>query len=90
VSYYAVIRDAGPAWTDGMSACEQPGVADHAAFMNALELRHDGGVVNDAPGMGAVGLPFLRRRRSSFVHGAGPDTADLSAHLHQLVGGGSG
>jgi putative flavoprotein involved in K+ transport len=49
------------------------------------QVRHDGGVVTDAPGMYVVGLPFLRRRRSSFIHGAGPDTADLSAHLHQFL-----
>lgn len=36
MSYFAVIRDAGPAWTDGKGAFEQPGVDDHAAFMNAL------------------------------------------------------
>ena len=31
-------------------------------------LRHDGGVV-DSPGMYALGLPVLRRRKSSFIHG---------------------
>ena len=36
MSYFAVIRDAGPAWTDGKGAFEQPGVEDHAAFMNTL------------------------------------------------------
>ena len=36
MSYFAVVRDAGPAWTDGMGAFEQPGVDDHTAFMNAL------------------------------------------------------
>jgi uncharacterized protein YciI len=36
VSYFAVIRDAGPAWTDGKGAVEQPSVDKHAAFMNAL------------------------------------------------------
>jgi uncharacterized protein YciI len=36
VSYFAVIREAGPAWIDGQGAFEQPGVNDHAAFMNAL------------------------------------------------------
>ena len=36
MSYYVVIRDAGPGWTDGKGAFEQPGVNDHAAFMNAL------------------------------------------------------
>jgi uncharacterized protein YciI len=42
VSYFAVIRDAGPAWTDGKGAFEQPGVDAHAAFMNALAA---GGIV---------------------------------------------
>jgi putative flavoprotein involved in K+ transport len=50
------------------------------------QIRHDGGVVTDAPGMYVVGLPFLRRRRSSFIHGASSDTADLGAHLHQFLG----
>jgi uncharacterized protein YciI len=36
MSYYAVIREAGPAWTDGKGITEQPGVSDHAAFMNTL------------------------------------------------------
>ena len=35
MSYYAVIREAGPSWTDGGIA-DQPDVADHAAFMNDL------------------------------------------------------
>jgi uncharacterized protein YciI len=35
MSYYAVIREAGPAWTDG-GISEQQAVSDHAAFMNAL------------------------------------------------------
>ena len=36
MSYFVVIRDAGPAWTDGKGAFEQPGVDEHAAFMNTL------------------------------------------------------
>lgn len=36
MSYYAVTRHAGPAWTDGKGAFEQPSVNDHAAFMNTL------------------------------------------------------
>jgi uncharacterized protein YciI len=36
MSYFVVIRDAGPAWTEGKGAFDQPGVNDHAAFMNAL------------------------------------------------------
>jgi putative flavoprotein involved in K+ transport len=43
-------------------------------------LRHDGGVV-EAPGVYALGSTFLRRRRSSFLHGADADTADLADHL---------
>lgn len=42
-------------------------------------LRHEGGVV--APGLYALGLPFLRRRKSSFIHGAEDDARELSAHL---------
>jgi len=43
-------------------------------------LRHEGGVV-DAPGMYAIGLPVLRRRKSSFIHGAEDDARDLVDHL---------
>ena len=44
-------------------------------------IRHDGGVVRDAPGMYLVGVNVLRRRRSSFINGAEQDTADLADHL---------
>jgi putative flavoprotein involved in K+ transport len=43
-------------------------------------IRHDGGVV-DAPGIYVMGLPFLRRRKSSFIDGAADDASDLSEHL---------
>jgi putative flavoprotein involved in K+ transport len=43
-------------------------------------IRHDGGVLA-APGMYVMGLPFMRRRKSSFIDGAGEDAADLAAHL---------
>jgi putative flavoprotein involved in K+ transport len=43
-------------------------------------IRHNGGVV-EAPGMYVLGLPFMRRRKSSFIDGAGDDAADLAAHL---------
>jgi putative flavoprotein involved in K+ transport len=43
-------------------------------------LRHDGGVV-DAPGLYAIGLPVLRRRKSTFIHGAEDDARDLIDHL---------
>jgi putative flavoprotein involved in K+ transport len=44
------------------------------------QIRHDGGVV-EAPGLYVTGLPFLRRRKSSFIHGAEDDVRELSAHL---------
>ncbi len=47
-------------------------------------IRHDGGVV-DSPGMYMIGANFLRRRKSSFIHGAGDDAHDLSAHLEHYL-----
>jgi putative flavoprotein involved in K+ transport len=44
-------------------------------------VRHDGGVVTDAPGMYLMGMQFLRRRKSSLIDGAGDDARDLSTHL---------
>jgi putative flavoprotein involved in K+ transport len=44
-------------------------------------LRHEGGVVQEAPGMYALGLPLLRRRKSTFIHGAEDDARDLIEHL---------
>ena len=43
-------------------------------------VRHDGGIVA-APGMYLIGIPFLRRRKSSLIDGAGDDARDLSDHL---------
>ncbi|MBV9621233.1 MAG: NAD(P)-binding domain-containing protein [Gammaproteobacteria bacterium] len=45
------------------------------------ELRHDGGVVTDAPGLYVLGLPVLRRRKSTFIHGAHEDAVEVVAHL---------
>jgi putative flavoprotein involved in K+ transport len=50
-------------------------VVDHKGY-----LRHNGGVV-DAPGMYALGLPVLRRRKSSFIHGAEDDAREIVDHL---------
>src|SRR5262249_19166938 len=47
---------------------------------------HDGGVVTDAPGLYVLGLPFLRRRKSTLIDGVGDDARDLSAHLAAHVG----
>jgi putative flavoprotein involved in K+ transport len=49
-------------------------------------IRHDGGVVTEAPGLYVLGLPFLRRRKSSLMDGAGDDARDLSAHLAAHLG----
>jgi putative flavoprotein involved in K+ transport len=43
-------------------------------------LRHDGGVV-EVPGLYALGLPFLRRRKSTFISGAEDDARELVDHL---------
>ena len=43
-------------------------------------IRHDGGVMEE-PGMYMLGMPFTRRRKSSFLDGVGPDAQFLCAHL---------
>jgi putative flavoprotein involved in K+ transport len=53
---------------------------DIPVFDRKGRIRHEGGVVA-APGMYVLGLPFMRRRKSSFIDGAGDDAADLAAHL---------
>jgi putative flavoprotein involved in K+ transport len=53
------------------------------------QLRHDGGVVTEAPGLYAIGLPMLRRRKSTFIHGAEDDARELVAHLTGYLGGNS-
>jgi putative flavoprotein involved in K+ transport len=50
-------------------------------------IRHDGGVVVDAPGMYLMGMPFLRRRKSTLIDGAGDDAEDLSGHLATYLDG---
>ncbi len=57
---------------------------DLPVFDHRGRLRHHGGVV-DVPGVYAIGLPVLRRRRSHQISGVGADAADLAAHLkHHL------
>ncbi|KUL24129.1 NAD(P)-binding domain-containing protein [Actinoplanes awajinensis] len=43
-------------------------------------LRHEGGVV-DSPGLYALGLPVLRRRRSTFLNGIEDDARAVTDHL---------
>jgi putative flavoprotein involved in K+ transport len=53
----------------------------HVPVLDAKgQLRHDGGIV-DSPGLYAIGLPVLRRRKSTFIHGAEDDARDLTDHL---------
>ena len=59
---------------------------DHAwldlpVFDRRGRIRHRGGVVTDAPGIYVLGLPMLRTRASTYIHGASADTASLAAHL---------
>jgi putative flavoprotein involved in K+ transport len=51
------------------------------------ELRHDGGVVTESPGLYRVGLPMLRRRKSSYIHGAEDDARDITTHLVAYLDG---
>jgi putative flavoprotein involved in K+ transport len=44
------------------------------------QLQHDGGVV-DSPGMYALGLPVLRRRKSTFIYGIEDDAREVIEHL---------
>jgi putative flavoprotein involved in K+ transport len=50
-------------------------------------VRHDGGVVAESPGLYLMGMPFLRRRKSTFIDGAGQDARDLSEHLAGYLDG---
>ena len=49
-------------------------------------LRHDGGVV-DSPGLYALGLPMLRRRRSTFICGIEDDARAVIDHLSGYLAG---
>jgi putative flavoprotein involved in K+ transport len=49
-------------------------------------IRHEGGVVTAAPGLYALGLPVLRTRASTYIHGAAADTHALARHLHSYLG----
>jgi putative flavoprotein involved in K+ transport len=55
-------------------------------FDRSGRLRHDGGVVTDAPGLYALGLPMLRTRASTYIHGAAADTEALADHLVSHLG----
>ena len=52
------------------------------------QLRHDGGVV-DSPGLYALGLPVLRRRKSTFIYGIEDDAREVIDHLTRYLAGDS-
>lgn len=54
-------------------------VLDHKGF-----IKHDGGVA-ESPGLYVIGLPVLRRRKSSFIHGVEDDARDLHQHLTNFL-----
>jgi uncharacterized protein YciI len=74
VSHFAVIREAGPAWTAG-GITEQPAVNEHAAFMNALA---DEGFVLFA---GPVAGSEQRRVRALLIV-----EAEDEAEIHRRLG----
>ena len=53
------------------------------------QLRHDGGVV-ESPGLYALGLPVLRRRKSTFLHGIEDDAREVIGELGGYLAGGFG
>jgi putative flavoprotein involved in K+ transport len=53
---------------------------DVGVFDRKGNVRHDGGVTA-SPGLYLIGMPFLRRRKSTLIDGAAADAADLSRHL---------
>ncbi len=55
-------------------------------FDHKGQLRHNGGIVSTSPGIYRLGLNFLRRRKSSFIHGIEDDSRELILHLANHVG----
>ena len=53
------------------------------------QLCHEGGVV-DSPGLYALGLPVLRRRKSTFIYGTDDDAREVIDHLTRYLAGAPG
>lgn len=47
-------------------------------------VRHQGGVA-DAPGLYLMGLPFMRTRKSSYIHGVEDDARSITDHLANFL-----
>jgi len=58
-------------------------VLDHKGM-----IRHDGGITA-SPGLYLMGAPFMRRRKSTLIDGAGDDARELSDHLSSYIGAGA-
>jgi hypothetical protein len=50
------------------------------------QLRHEGGVAG-CPGLYALGLPVLRRRKSTFIYGIEDDAREVIGHLARHLAG---
>lgn len=66
-------------WATGY--CPDYSWLDVPVFDRKGQIRHTGGVV-DAPGLYVMGLPYMRRRKSTLIDGAGDDARDLAQHMH--------
>jgi putative flavoprotein involved in K+ transport len=67
------------------------GYRPELSFLDVPVLDRKGRVVHDGgvtawPGLYLLGMPFLRRRKSSLIDGAAGDAADLTAHLAGYLG----
>jgi putative flavoprotein involved in K+ transport len=83
---------ASPRWQLGLSSGEVRAVVWATGFRPDYSwldvpvvddkgtLVHDGGVV-DSPGLYALGLPVLRRRKSTFIYGVEDDAREVIEHL---------
>ena len=65
-------------WATGINA--DYSWLDVPVFDARGRLKHEGGVTT-WPGLYVIGMPLLRRRRSTFIDGASADAADLATHL---------
>jgi putative flavoprotein involved in K+ transport len=61
-----------------------------AALDRTGRIAHDGGVVTGAPGLYVLGLPVLRTRASTYIHGAAADSQALADHLQAFLDSGRG
>ena len=67
-------------WATGNSYAP-PGL-DPALLDRRGMVVHDGGALR-RPGLFAIGLPFLRRRSSTFLSGIGRDAVELSTEIRR-------